>query len=241
MIEEGSLMFELNEYGDKRVLASPGFGVDVASQRMDDLDAAAVAHVRLLGAKLSVFRPRAMDIGCGSGGMAGRLAEAGARVIAVDLSHVGVVIGHRAMTFIRGDMRRLNDLIHDAWYGTVSAIVCQRAIHYLPYMEAVGVVRSMAGFLEDGGKLFISASGLGSELGNGYYATGAALCERFAPLATEMADKHGIRGRVCLYAEEDMRRLLDDAGLAIEKVYSSPFGNVKAIAGLSVQSSSAGS
>jgi hypothetical protein len=45
-----------------------------------------------------------------------------------------------------------------------------------------------------------------------------------------MADKHGIHGSVCLYEEADMIALLRAGGMEVEKAYTSPFGNVKAIA-----------
>ncbi len=36
-------------------------------------------------------------------------------------------------------------------------------------------------------------------------------------------------GRVCLYPEDDMSALFRAAGFAAEKIYSSAFGNVKAV------------
>jgi hypothetical protein len=44
-----------------------------------------------------------------------------------------------------------------------------------------------------------------------------------------MATKHSIREAVCLYTEEDLRRLGDLAGFRAQKVFSSQFGNVKGI------------
>ena len=109
-------------------------------------------------------------------------------------------------------------------------ICCQRAIHYLPWAEAVEVVRQFASLLLPGGKVFLSASGLHSELGNGYAHGSVPVEDRYAPLAQAMADKHGIAGDVCLYDADDLARLLTMAGLTVETIFTSSFGNIKGIA-----------
>jgi len=108
-------------------------------------------------------------------------------------------------------------------------IVAQRFIHYLPFSEAVDVVKLFKSALLPDGKLYLSASGLQSELGRNYNGA-IALASRFSELWQPMADKHGIHGKVCLYEEEDMRTLLQASGMSAEKVYTSPFGNIKVIA-----------
>jgi hypothetical protein len=94
----------------------------------------------------------------------------------------------------------------------------QRFIHYLPFSEAVDVVKLLKIALLPDGKLYISASGLQSELGRNYNGA-IALANRFSELWRPMADKHGIHGKVCLYEEKDMRALLKASGMSAEKVY----------------------
>jgi hypothetical protein len=107
--------------------------------------------------------------------------------------------------------------------------IAQRFIHYLPSSEAVDVVKPFKSALLPDGKLYLSASGLRSEPGRNYNGA-IALADRFSQLWQPMADKHGIHGKVCLYEEEDMRALLEASGMRAEKVYTSPFGNIKSIA-----------
>jgi len=45
-----------------------------------------------------------------------------------------------------------------------------------------------------------------------------------------MRDKHGIHGPVCLYSEDDMKSILTESGFAVETLFSSTFGNIKAVA-----------
>jgi hypothetical protein len=93
----------------------------------------------------------------------------------------------------------------------------------------VVAVKRLADLLNPGGKLFLSASGIASELGEGYPGRGVPAADRYAPLADEMAKKHGIHGMVCLYSLEDLEELLLQAGLVCEALFASPFGNVKGV------------
>lgn len=217
----------LNLYGDKPEFLATGHGADIASQRADDLDMMSIERTR---ACAPVF---AIDIACGAGGQAIRLAQAGATVVATDIVDMTEVIQASSadvpgkVNFVKLDMRCL-DKLHVELLADV--IVCQRAIHYLPFHEAIGVIAGMKRLLSPDGRLYLSASGIHSELGDGYAGRAADLEERYAELAPAMRDKHGIHGTVCLYSEEDMVQLLTAAGLAPEAVFSSKFGNIKAVA-----------
>lgn len=217
----------LNNYGDQRVFLAVGHGADIASQRADDLDLMAIDHVR---SRASTF---AIDIACGAGGQAIRLAEHGAEVLATDIADmVGIISTAPAnlpgkVTFTKLDMRNLRDLHVET---PADVIICQRAIHYLRFTEAVAVVAAISRLLATDGRLYISASGIHSELGSGYPGEFTPLENRYADLAPSMRDKHGIHGPVCLYSEEDMAQLLTKGGLVHEKIFSSSFGNIKAVA-----------
>jgi SAM-dependent methyltransferase len=219
----------VNQYGDEKRLAGDGFGIDIASQRADDLDQAALAFIVDCGGD----GVSALDVACGQGGQALRMAAAGASVTAVDLTApTWPPELHQRVRFVTADMRAIERTVARLFERPVlfHVIVCQRAVHYLPYKDAVAVVQQFASLLAPEGRLFISASGLLSELGTDYSAAGVALPLRYAPLSGPMVEKHGIRGPVCLYTEDDMRQLLADAKLAALHIFSSPFGNVKAIA-----------
>lgn len=233
-------MDKANEYGDLRSFLSPHHGIDVASQREDDLDRFASERIRLLS---SERQPVALDVACGAGGQALRMALAGARVIAIDVAPLGEIFqeamrkaseqagrGGLAAEFFWWDMRKLPDSPAGSLEDKVDVIVCQRAIHYFPHEEAVTTVSAMARCLVAGGQLYISASGLDSELSKDYAAANELLSGRFAPLSMAMAKKHGIYHPVCLYSISDMEQLLRSAGLEPRSIFESSFGNIKAIA-----------
>ena len=217
-------MSSINAYGDERRLSPSGLGVDVATQRSDDLDQLAIEHLRnLQGPGL------ALDVGCGHGGQSMRMIATGATVIGVDIHDpLWQDDFDGRLMFCLGDMRNLALLIHPP--RSFDVIVCQRAIHYLRFREATDVVRQMYQLLADGGRLFLSASGLDSELGAGYVDFEFGVGDRFVWLAADMAEKHGIHERVCLYREDDLRGLLQTVGFKVERLFCSPFGNVKAVA-----------
>jgi len=226
-------MSEFNMYGDRQLITGLGYGVDVATQREDYLDGSAIRRIKSLIGQPRGTAVRALDAACAAGGQARRMARAGAAVTAVDLHDYGADLlnaaaeeGLSGIEFVQADLR------HDDLYrrlGQFDVIIAQRFIHYLPFSEAVDVVKRFRSALSPDGKLYLSASGLRSELGRNY--NGASVrADRFSELWQPMANKHGIHGKVCLYEEEDMRALLEASGMAAEKLYTSPFGNIKSIA-----------
>ncbi len=219
----------------RRRPAGDGHGIDVASQRADDLDERSLVFLDARFARDPATRPAALDLACGRGGQALRMAACGAQVTAVDLHDYGAdlqcaaALRHVGLppVFVQADFRALPADLAGAPFD---AIVCQRAIHYLPYDEAVTAVQSWARYLKSGGRLFLSASGLTSELGRGYPHGDRPVAARFAPLARAMAERHAIHAPVCLYEALDLVDLLHAAGFGIAEVFRSPFGNVKAVA-----------
>lgn len=217
-----------NIYGDTLAHTREGYGVDIASQRADDLDQKAVDRIRTLA------RPHGLDLACGQGGQALRMAQAGADMIASDIVDYAELIATQAakhqvsVTFVQEDMRNLPGRIEES--RPFDVIVCQRAIHYLPFWTAADVVRSIHRLLRAGGRLYISASGLRSELGQDYGHADVPVIRRYTTLSRAMVDKHGIHGPVCLYDVDDMRMLLETAEFTVDEIFSSAFGNVKAVA-----------
>lgn len=219
----------INRYGDKRVATSTGHGVDIASQRADDLDLLAVDFVRMQRDAV------VLDAGCGHGGQAARLAKAGAmHVTALDIEDYKPQvldsmrregIGHGFSFFqasVEGEPAHVQ--------GPFDAIMCQRMIHYLRYRAAVNAVTWFHRITKKGGRLFISASGMDSELGNGYAGRDCPLSERFSRLEASMAEKHAIYPPVCLYRQDELELVVKTGGWTVEKAFLSSFGNVKIVA-----------
>lgn len=221
----------LNIYGDSPKFVAAGYGADIASQRMDELDALALQFVEHRNQfHLPTY---AVDVACGEGGQSLRLAQAGAQVLAMDIINERFILDQAnaaglrdRVDFMQCDMRRIDT----CGIGKAEIVFCQRAIHYLKFFDALDVVSQFNDILTADGYLYISASGINSELAIGYDGGCFPLDKRYMELAPDMRDKHGIHGPVCLYSEDDMKHLLRAAGFTSATVFSSPFGNIKAVA-----------
>lgn len=229
----------LNIYGDALVDLAGGRGSDISSQRADDLDLAAVAYARKLMDR--GIRPACADEACGAAGQTLRLLEAGADVRCFDIEDfsddVTVALalararrGPEAPTVGATFRRRgLTDEREPGELDLYDVVCCQRAIHYLTREQAALALERIVSTMAPGGKLFLSASGMASELSDGYEAGGGSIHRRFGPLAPSMAEKHGIRASVCLYSKGELVDLLLRAGLVAEDAWLSAFGNAKAV------------
>jgi len=109
-------------------------------------------------------------------------------------------------------------------------IICRRALSALPYPEARRIVRQLMQRLKIGGKLFISALGMHSELGEGYAGSEQPIEERYGKLSPAIAKKYCIDHPVCLYTERNLFLLLLEAGASVLRTLTTTYGNVKGVA-----------
>jgi len=204
-------------------------GADIAAQWVDELDLETLRFV----VSPKIPKRVAVDLGCGLGVQGTRLAVLGCKAVLYDVVDIGERIERikraldiQNLEFKQIDLRQAlpEDLPID-----IGVAYSQRFIHYLRFAEASRLLAMLAGRLCAKARLFISASGLGSELGVGYSDSVSAIEQRFAPLASEMQAKHRIREPVCLYSIEDLERLVLAHGFATIRTWNTPFGNVKGV------------
>ena len=214
----------LNEYGDALVPTTGRHGADIASQRRDDLDEAALAAVRPTPEFICA------DFGCGRGEMGLAFASAGATGHLYDqLPEPAAFASRQAPARVRYHQTDLRRLQSDMLPERLDLAFCQRTIHYLDHDEALAFVGKVLQRLAPNSFFFLSASGLGSELGKGYPHADYPPSRRFARLAPAMRAKHNIEAPVCLYTETDLAALMATAGFETERSWRSPFGNIKGI------------
>ena len=218
----------LNLYGDALVPTSGRHGGDISSQRIDALDAACLEYYQSLGAAAS-----AVDIGCGRGAQGFRLAALGASVtlcdpvdIAARVSRFNGLFPANPVRFLQCDAR---DLSASDFAQPLDIVYSQRAIHYLRFAEARALLETLRGVCRPHARFFISASGVDTELGDGYAGAASDVAERMAPLSPAMAAKHGVHDEICLYSQDNLARLGEAAGLEVISVTASEFGNKKAV------------
>ncbi len=219
----------LNDYGDKHRDTTGRHGTDIASQRIDDLDRRCLLDI--LNGVLD--RGVALDVGCGSGYHGLRMASLGCPTILIDLLDMSERV--RAIkasfpdlnvSYYHGPIEKFLLSYREA---NISAFYSQRTIHYMTFQESVNILTQARKILNKRSKVYISASGLNSELGAGYGHAARDVRERFSDLSAEMAQKHSIGEKVCLYTEKDVELLAKLSGFHVDEVWSSRFGNVKAI------------
>lgn len=192
------------------------YGVDVGSRRADDLDKKLLTYVT------EATGIRVLDVGAGKLGHAQRLAEAGAQVTAVDVTAVEHVPAK--IRFIQGDIRNCAELLHDKQF---EVCLFQRTLHYLRHEEACAVLRYLKTVIRD--HLYISVTGVESDIGDQYADTYKPVHERFCTLPSEAAGVFSIYQPICLYTPEEFVVLLQEAGWEIEELWISAFGNIKAV------------
>ena len=204
-----------------------GFGVDVAIKRTDDLDKRMLEHLR------SKHKPKVLDLGSGAGGQSVRMAQLGAEVTAVDVYDFSEEFAayrikggwsEAVLKFIFADISNLPDILQDKKFTDA---LMQRTIHYLPYARALAILKFLRTVVQD--KLFISVTGMDSAVGENYAGRDLLIEERFAKLGQVEADTFQIHAPICLYRQKEFVTLLESAGWEVEDVWSSAFGNLKAV------------
>jgi hypothetical protein len=223
---------KLNIYGDTLVENS-GKGSDISTQRLDSLDKHCIDTA--LGYAEKQNRLTLVDIGCGRCGFINQLHSVVSKKHPnAELSLTAVDIQDYKSFCSPGVNFRVSDMtsyLVDHSFMNFHIIYSQRTIHYLDYQEAAHFLEAAYNALrETGGWLFLSASGLRSELGDGYPHATLPVRDRFEFLSSEMRERHGIKDKVCLYTPDELAELVASAGFVIGRTESSEFGNVKLIA-----------
>ena len=225
MSETGSL----NLYGDELVATTGRHGSDIASQRIDALDRKCIEYALLLNGDANY----ALDIGCGLGIQGIRLALLGIETLLIDRLDINKTLDSLSrslgITNIQLLLKDVRTLTTDDIPKQPNIVLSQRFIHYLDYQEAQAFLSTITKVMPARSRLFLSASGLYSELGEGYKDREKNVDERFCLLEPTVAKKHHIKEPVCLYSEADMKTLVEPFGMASVEIWSSSFGNIKAI------------
>jgi SAM-dependent methyltransferase len=210
-------------------MTTAAHGVDISSQWTDELDLEALRFV----VSSKIPKRVALDLGCGVGTQGIRFAVLGCRSVLYDVVDIGErvervkqALGIQALEFRNLDLRQA---VPEDFPAQTGVAYSQRFIHYLRFEEASRLLAVLASRLCPGARLFISASGMQSELAAGYAHATQPVEERFAPLAEPMQAKHRVREPVCLYTKEELERLVLGQGFTAIRTWTSPFGNVKGV------------
>ncbi|MES2770659.1 MAG: hypothetical protein V4623_01550 [Pseudomonadota bacterium] len=109
-------------------------------------------------------------------------------------------------------------------------IVGQFVLHTVPYEAAKARLKQLLGLLKIGGKLYLSAYGLHSTLGDHYPDSGKLVKERFAAVPQAIATLYDVHGEICLYSERNLISLMFELGASVLHSATGALGNVRAVA-----------
>jgi len=226
----------INEHGDRFLPTDGGYGIDVASQRRDQLDDECLEYV--FARTKAGLETTAVDLGGGYGAQSMRMAQAGAAVTMIDIADMATPhfaqaiveqnIPPQRLSYLRKDFALLSENDVPAAF---SVLYSQRAIHYVPYRTVQALMRMLFNRMAPGGRAYISAAGYDTEYGTTHPARRKPVEERFDHVTPEMRAKHGIERKITIYTMEDLRVLLRYAGFEDIRIRTSRFGNIKAVAG----------
>ena len=214
--------------GDIKYQSYDGYGIDVASVRQDDIDKISIEHIKAKN------DPKVLDLGSGAGGHSVRLAGAGAIVTSVDSFDFSKkfekIRGETGLTedrllFRQGNLASLEEVLEGHKFDDA---YCQRTIHYVAHYQTVRTLKFLKNVVAD--KLFISVTGLNSEIGQGYVDKNKKVQDRFANLSADSQKKFHVCNPVCIYQKEEFIEVLEEAGWKVDRCWESAFGNIKAIA-----------
>lgn len=204
-----------------------GKGVDVASQRADDLDKLVLAKI------YSKTTASILELGAGSGGQAFRMVEAGASVMAVDehdfspqyeTYKIENQLSSEQLVFTQ---QTFSEFFSQGAAEQYESALWQRSLHYVPFKDALSFLTQLRTLVS--GKLFISVTGLESAVGEGYAGTSLPIEERYCGLSPNASTTFSITEPVCLYTRSEFEEVLKASGWKAEKVWTSAFGNHKAV------------
>ena len=169
----------------------------------------------------------ALVFGHDVGQLAARLADQGAQVV-VDATDkkTPARAGLRTLPFSLDSLPG-PDALPEAPFDIIFG---QLVLHTQPYARALEAVSKLTHMLKIGGKLYLSAYGLHSMLGDHYPDSGKLVEERFAELPATLADLYNLHGPVCLYSERNLITLLFKVGAPVLQSATGALGNIRAVA-----------
>ncbi|MDR3159547.1 MAG: class I SAM-dependent methyltransferase [Zoogloeaceae bacterium] len=174
-----------------------------------------------------------LDLHCGEGRHSVNMAELGARVLAADAPELSNPVRNRALAAGMGESIQfapIKSLPGDLPQGAFDLAFCHHGISCLPYAAARQTLYAVLKSLRIGGKLFISAYGLHSALGENYADASAPIEQRFCKLMSALAKSYNIPEPVCLYSERNLVTLLFEIGGSVLRSFTTTHGTVKAVA-----------
>lgn len=111
----------------------------------------------------------------------------------------------------------------------IDFIYSARFLHYLTYEEAEILLRKISSNLKDSGKIFITISGIDSDIGVNYKCSEDEVKQRYCFISKSNQSRFKIKEKVTLYKKDEFENLIKKY-FNIEEVWESDFKNIFIIA-----------
>ena len=223
----------INCYGDKSILMKNGYGIDIASQRLDDLDKVILSNIDELILKKNKNDINILEIGSGYGGLTREIILKGVNVFAIDCCDYRSSIDKfekmsqsQIVNFYQAVMPNIPKELN---FYNFDFIVSQRTLHYLKYSEVKKLLSWCSQNQNKNGLIYISVSGMSSELSIGYRASNKLVESRWDFLNNSVSILHNLHHKICLYKMPELIAMMEMFNYAIIKDWASDFGNLKLI------------
>ncbi|MEL8056304.1 MAG: class I SAM-dependent methyltransferase, partial [Pseudomonadota bacterium] len=206
----------LNLYGDKLPAYTGRRGANISSQRVDDLDRLCNMHSARLHIK-GRKKLRTVDLGCGDGIQGLRFSLYGYESYLYDKEALPreILALRSVYPLVKFKFRKcdLSD-VSNVKLPPNGVDICysQRSIHYLDFFTARNLLSKVCDRMSSAGLLFISASGLSSEIGHAHPDKLKSVEQRYSKLPIKMANNHSIHDEICVYSSDDLEKLGRQAG-----------------------------
>ena len=151
---------------------------------------------------------RVLDVGCGSGVFASRMAELGAQVTAVDSNPAAVDYGTR--TFARPGLEFRLGLVDELEFpdSACDAAVCLEVVEHIYPAQTEKLLSDLRRILRPGGQLLLTTPNY-----RGLWPLVEWLADRFAPTGQMHMEQH-----ITFFHRARLRETLEGAGFQVERI-----------------------
>jgi len=203
-------------------------GVDVNKNRLDDLD-----RIILQDSLSEPFSKKNIcNIGCGESTLSIALCSLGHFVYNYDRRDLSSFFSMTKELFSKQKFTQIHieEIKNHHLPKAVDSIVLQRVLHYMSYRDTVRFLNRITATLSEGGKMYISLTGLDSQIARGYDVKNAPIESRMGNIAEQEQQDFNISEPVCLYSLGEAQSLIESIeGIRIERIWVSQFGNIKIV------------
>ncbi len=204
-------------------------GIDISKKRLDDLDKQALAFA--IDNNINNPSKRFADFGCGSGKISVAISCLGYEGFLNDTKSLRSRfqnLSRKLGVKLNFKQSKIEKIEYKEFPDNLDLIISQRTLHYLAHKNLITFLKQSKKSLNKGGRVFLSFSGVDSEIGKDYDLN-PDLDNRFSKVSETNQEKFQILDPVCLYSIKEIEDLMEKLDFKKIKAWESDFKNIKVI------------